>query len=75
MTDSVDELVKMSLNKPVRLFVGPQRTIASGLVQELVRVKLGKRMNALPTLLPSGNVHSKLAAKSLPINCESFLVS
>lgn len=42
MTDSVDELVKMSLNKPVRLFVDPKRTTASGLVQEFVRVKAGK---------------------------------
>jgi len=42
MTDSVDELVKMSLNKPVRLFVDPKRTTASGLIQEFVRVKAGK---------------------------------
>ncbi|KAF8908956.1 P-loop containing nucleoside triphosphate hydrolase protein [Gymnopilus junonius] len=42
MTDSVDELVKMSLNKPVRLFVDPKRSTASGLVQEFVRVKAGK---------------------------------
>ncbi|KDR82696.1 hypothetical protein GALMADRAFT_238187 [Galerina marginata CBS 339.88] len=42
MTDSVDELVKMSLNKPVRLFVDPKRTTASGLVQEFVRVRAGK---------------------------------
>jgi ATP-dependent RNA helicase DDX27 len=42
MTDSVDSLVKMSLNKPVRLFVDPKRSIASGLVQEFVRVRAGK---------------------------------
>lgn len=42
MTDSVDELVKMSLNKPVRLFVDPKRTTARGLVQEFVRVRSGK---------------------------------
>jgi ATP-dependent RNA helicase DDX27 len=36
MTDSVDELVKMSLNKPVRLFVDPKRSTARGLVQEFV---------------------------------------
>lgn len=39
MTDSVDELIKMSLNKPVRLFVDPKRTTARGLVQEFVRVR------------------------------------
>ena len=42
MTDSVDELVKMSLNKPVRLFVDPKRSTARGLVQEFVRVRAGK---------------------------------
>ncbi|KAH9849774.1 DEAD-domain-containing protein [Lenzites betulinus] len=42
MTDSVDELVKMSLNKPVRLFVDPKRVTASGLLQEFVRVRAGK---------------------------------
>lgn len=42
MTDSVDSLVKMSLNKPVRLFVDPKRTTVRGLVQEFVRVRAGK---------------------------------
>lgn len=42
MTDSVDELVKMSLNKPVRLFVDPKKSTARGLVQEFVRVRAGK---------------------------------
>ncbi|KZW02520.1 DEAD-domain-containing protein [Exidia glandulosa HHB12029] len=39
MTDSVDELVKMSLNKPARLFVDAKRTTARSLVQEFVRVR------------------------------------
>lgn len=42
MTDSVDDLVRMSLNKPVRLFVDPKKTTARGLVQEFVRVKAGR---------------------------------
>lgn len=42
MTDSVDELVKMSLNKPVRLFVDPKRSTARGLLQEFIRVRAGK---------------------------------
>ncbi|EIN13726.1 DEAD-domain-containing protein [Punctularia strigosozonata HHB-11173 SS5] len=42
MTDSVDELVKMSLDKPVRLFVDPKRSTAKGLIQEFVRVRAGK---------------------------------
>ncbi|KAE9411109.1 DEAD-domain-containing protein [Gymnopus androsaceus JB14] len=42
MTDSVDELVKMSLNKPVRLFVDPKKSVARNLTQEFVRVRAGK---------------------------------
>ncbi|KAH9042346.1 DEAD-domain-containing protein [Lactarius hengduanensis] len=42
MTDTVDELIKMSLNKPVRLFVDPKRSVARGLVQEFVRVRAGR---------------------------------
>lgn len=42
MTDSVDELVQMSLKKPIRLFVDPKRTTARGLIQEFVRVRIGK---------------------------------
>lgn len=39
MTDSVDQLIKMSLTKPVRLFVDPKRTTAKELVQEFVRIR------------------------------------
>ncbi|KIK71025.1 hypothetical protein GYMLUDRAFT_235410 [Collybiopsis luxurians FD-317 M1] len=42
MTDSVDELVKMSLNKPVRLFVDPKKSVARNLTQEFVRVRAAK---------------------------------
>ncbi|KAL4069605.1 P-loop containing nucleoside triphosphate hydrolase protein [Scleroderma yunnanense] len=51
MTDSVDELVKMSLNKPVRLFVDPKRTMAKGLIQEFVRVRAGKESNRTALLV------------------------
>jgi len=51
MTDSVDELVKMSLNKPVRLFVDPKRSVARGLVQEFVRVRAGKEADRSALLL------------------------
>lgn len=51
MTDSVDELVKMSLDKPVRLFVDPKRTTARGLVQEFVRVKAGREADRAPLLV------------------------
>ena len=39
MTDSVDELVKLSLDRPIRVFVDPQRNTASGLTQEFVRIR------------------------------------
>ncbi|KAJ4486180.1 DEAD-domain-containing protein [Lentinula aciculospora] len=42
MTDSVDELVKMSLNKPVLLFVDPKKSVARNLTQEFVRVRAAK---------------------------------
>lgn len=42
MTDSVDDLVKLSLNRPVRLFVNNNRNLASGLVQEFIRIRAGK---------------------------------
>ncbi|KAL7423237.1 nucleolar DEAD-box protein required for synthesis of 60S ribosomal subunit [Cryptotrichosporon argae] len=39
MTDSVDDLVKLSLNRPVRVFVDPKRNTAAGLTQEFVRIR------------------------------------
>ena len=39
MTDDVDQLVRLSLNRPVRLFVDPRRSTSSKLVQEFVRVR------------------------------------
>ncbi|KAL5534195.1 DRS1 [Sanghuangporus baumii] len=50
MTDDVDELVRMSLNRPVKLFVDPKRSTARGLVQEFVRVRSGKESER-PALL------------------------
>ncbi|WVQ80664.1 ATP-dependent RNA helicase DRS1 [Cryptococcus sp. DSM 104549] len=39
MTDSVDELVKLSLDKPIRVFVDQKRHTARGLTQEFVRIR------------------------------------
>jgi ATP-dependent RNA helicase DDX27 len=39
MTDSVDELVKLSLDRPIRVFVDPKRNTAKGLTQEFVRIR------------------------------------
>ena len=39
MTEDVDQLVRLSLRTPVRLFVDPKRSTASKLTQEFVRVR------------------------------------
>ncbi|WFC94874.1 RNA helicase [Malassezia brasiliensis] len=39
MTDDVDQLVRLSLRHPVRLFVDPKRSTAAKLTQEFVRVR------------------------------------
>ena len=39
MTDTVDELVKLSLDRPIRVFVDPKRNTASELTQEFVRIR------------------------------------
>ena len=49
MTDKVDELVKLSLDRPIRVFVDPKRSTASGLTQEFVRVRSDD--SRFPTLL------------------------
>ena len=40
MTEDVDQLVRLSLRQPVRLFVDPKRATAAKLVQEFVRVRV-----------------------------------
>ncbi|KAJ3298709.1 nucleolar DEAD-box protein required for synthesis of 60S ribosomal subunit [Borealophlyctis nickersoniae] len=50
MTDNVDDLIRMSLNRPVRLFVDSTSSIASRLVQEFIRVR-GHREEARPAIL------------------------
>lgn len=39
MTDDVDELVRLSMKRPVKLFVDPKKSTAQNLVQEFVRVR------------------------------------
>ncbi|PKI85388.1 RNA helicase [Malassezia vespertilionis] len=39
MTDNVDQLVRLSLDRPVRLFVDPKKSTNANLVQEFVRVR------------------------------------
>lgn len=39
MTDNIDQLVKLSLNRPVRLFVNSTNSIANNLIQEFIRIR------------------------------------
>lgn len=39
MTDNVDELIRLSLNRPVRLMIDPTKATAIKLIQEFVRVR------------------------------------
>ena len=39
MTDDVDELVRLSMKRPVKLFVDPRRSTSKRLTQEFVRVR------------------------------------
>ncbi|KAI9197522.1 P-loop containing nucleoside triphosphate hydrolase protein [Polychytrium aggregatum] len=50
MTDNVDDLVKLSLNKPLRLFVDHNQSIAKKLVQEFIRVRSHKE-DSRPAIL------------------------
>ncbi|KAI3636217.1 hypothetical protein MIR68_005569 [Amoeboaphelidium protococcarum] len=39
MTDNVDQLVQLSLHRPVRLFIDSVNAVASNLVQEFIRIR------------------------------------
>lgn len=51
MTDSVNDLVKMSLSNPVKLFVDSKNATAKGLLQEFVRVRNGREQERSAILL------------------------
>lgn len=51
MTDSVDKLVRVGLNRPVRLMIDAKRQTVSGLVQEFVRLRPGKEDKRLAYLM------------------------
>ncbi|KIV89122.1 hypothetical protein PV10_08721 [Exophiala mesophila] len=50
MTDSVDKLVRVGMNRPVRLSVDAKKSTTSGLTQEFVRLRPGREGLRLPTL-------------------------
>src|SRR5271169_754420 len=39
MTDNVNTLIRLSLTKPVRLFVDPKNSTVTGLTQEFIRIR------------------------------------
>lgn len=51
MTDTVDKLIRVGLNRPVRLLVDAKKQTVSGLVQEFVRLRQGKEEKKLAVLM------------------------
>lgn len=51
MTDNVDQLIRMSLNNPVRLFVDRSNQAASRLIQEFVRIRQNRESDRSAILL------------------------
>lgn len=50
MTDSVDKLVRVGMNRPVRLSVDAKKSTTAGLTQEFVRLRPGRETMRLATL-------------------------
>ncbi|CAM0135987.1 nucleolar DEAD-box protein required for synthesis of 60S ribosomal subunit [Umbelopsis sp. WA50703] len=51
MTDNVDQLIRMSLQRPVRLMIDPSNQAASKLIQEFVRIRAHKEADRAAVLL------------------------
>ncbi|KAK3082237.1 nucleolar DEAD-box protein required for synthesis of 60S ribosomal subunit [Coniosporium uncinatum] len=51
MTDTVDKLIRVGLNRPVRLLVDAKKQTVAGLVQEFVRLRPGREDKRLAYLL------------------------
>ncbi|KAI9779508.1 MAG: nucleolar DEAD-box protein required for synthesis of 60S ribosomal subunit [Geoglossum umbratile] len=51
MTDSVDKLIRVGLNRPVRLMIDAKRQTVATLVQEFVRIRPGREDKRLGYLL------------------------
>lgn len=51
MTDSVDKLIRVGLNRPVRLMVDAKKQTAGTLVQEFVRLRPGREDRRLASLI------------------------
>jgi ATP-dependent RNA helicase DDX27 len=51
MTDSVDKLIRVGLNRPARLLVDAKKQTVSGLVQEFIRLRPGREDKRLAHLM------------------------
>ncbi|GAB5590860.1 nucleolar DEAD-box protein required for synthesis of 60S ribosomal subunit [Umbelopsis nana] len=51
MTDNVDQLIRMSLQRPVRLMIDPSNQAAAKLIQEFVRIRAHKEADRPAVLL------------------------
>jgi ATP-dependent RNA helicase DDX27 len=51
MTSSVDNLIRVGMNRPVRLMVDAKKQTVAGLVQEFVRLRSGKEDKRLAYLM------------------------
>jgi ATP-dependent RNA helicase DDX27 len=51
MTDSVDKLIRVGMNRPVRLMVDAKKQTVTGLVQEFVRLRPGREDKRLAYLM------------------------
>ncbi|KAF2756888.1 DEAD-domain-containing protein [Pseudovirgaria hyperparasitica] len=51
MTESIDNLIRVGLNRPVRLMVDAKKSTVKGLVQEFIRLRPGKEDKRLAYLM------------------------
>ena len=51
MTESIDKLIRVGLNRPVRVMVDAKKQTVSGLVQEFIRLRPGKENKRLAYLM------------------------
>ena len=50
MTDEVKELISLSLNQPIRLFINKNTEVASGLTQEFIRIRPTQENHRVPLI-------------------------
>ncbi|KAI4846151.1 DEAD-domain-containing protein [Aureobasidium sp. EXF-8845] len=63
MTSSIDNLIRVGLNRPVRLMVDSKRQTVAGLTQEFVRLRPGREQKRIGYLLHL--VHESFSTKTI----------